>query len=84
MSTTTPLITPRYVNDGMEVYVRLREAPGGVIWCRGKVAVAAGNHARVISVERGIDRWYALDDLKVKSPFQLVNSVSSDPVPPTT
>lgn len=84
MATTTPLISPRYVNDGMEVYVRLRETPEGVVWCRGTVAVAAGNHARVISIERGIDRWYAVDDLKVKAPFQLVTSDSPDPAVPSS
>jgi hypothetical protein len=60
-----PYVEPRWAEDGMRVIIPFptEEKPRQGLWC--KVAVAAGNHARVVNAERGIDRWFPLYDLRV-------------------
>lgn len=65
---STPKATyvyPRWCEDGMRVLIPFptAEKPRQGLWC--KVTVAAGNHARVVNEEWGIDRWYPLANLYV-------------------
>lgn len=58
-------VEPRWAEDGMKVIIPFptQEKPRQGLWCR--VAVAAGNHARVVNEARGVDRWFPLYDLRV-------------------
>ena len=54
---------PTYVDDGMDVWIRWERSKGTLLQC--KVAVAAGNHARVVNEARGVDKWMRVDDLLI-------------------
>lgn len=58
---------PDWLSDGDDVWLPVgREGDSGktrVLKCR--VAVAAGDHARIVNETRGIDRWFALRSLLV-------------------
>lgn len=57
---------PDWLSDGDDVWLPIGHDDSGktrVAKCR--VAVAAGNHARIVNEARGIDRWFALGSLLV-------------------
>ena len=55
---------PRWVSDGETVWLRWDERKGSALRCT--VACAAGDHARVVNEDRGVDKWVRLtDDLVV-------------------
>lgn len=58
---------PDWLSDGDDVWLPVsRDDDSGktrVVKCR--VAVAAGDHARIVNEERNIDRWFALRSLLV-------------------
>jgi len=58
---------PLYVSDGETVWLPVERFPdtGKVRVVKCTVAVAAGNHARVVNTEKGIDSWYPLTFLRV-------------------
>jgi hypothetical protein len=58
---------PNYVYDGQKVVAPYtHEGKRRGLWC--KVAVAAGNHARVVNKEFGVDRWLPIACLRVETP----------------
>jgi len=59
--------SPRYVHDGQRVVApHVHDGKVVGIWC--VVAVAAGDHARVINEKLGIDRWFRVDCLRIETP----------------
>jgi hypothetical protein len=65
--------TPRWVEDGMEVYAPVKNAvvddKGQITakrWLLCVVACAMGNTARVVNELHGIDTWFDVDDLRIK------------------
>ena len=64
MSNERRLVEPTHVGEGQLVVAPAPGRKGTGVRC--VVAVAAGNHARVINELHGIDRWYHLRDLRVE------------------
>ena len=60
---TAEFQAPRYVFDGMDVYIPWDRSLGSVLRC--KVLVAAGDMARVFNEENKLDKWVRVDDLLV-------------------
>ena len=66
----------RFVSDGMTVWAPWERfcpvekqvearTKGQALRC--VVSIAAGNHARIVNAEYGVDAWISVDDLFVRS-----------------
>ena len=63
------LVEPKWLNDGARVWVNIPMTPedrgthpNSTRWLACVAVCVAGNHARVVNLGRGIDRWESLND----------------------
>lgn len=59
-----PFVDVAWAEDGMEIWIRWSRETNSLLRCT--VAVAAGNHVRVVNENRNVDKWMHLGDCLVE------------------